>query len=75
FDASTLEVWAPLLTGGCVVVIAQDIVLSPDRLRVCLQEQAISVLWLTAGLFHHSAAALLPVFPQLRYLIVGGDIL
>ncbi|MGD3145643.1 AMP-binding protein, partial [Xanthomonas oryzae pv. oryzicola] len=30
FDASTLEVWAPLLTGGCVVVIAQDIVLSPD---------------------------------------------
>ncbi|QBH03742.1 non-ribosomal peptide synthetase [Xanthomonas oryzae] len=75
FDASTLEVWAPLLTGGCVVVIAQDIVLSPDRLRACLQEQAISVLWLTAGLFHHSAAALLPVLPQLRYLIVGGDIL
>ncbi|UNE64528.1 non-ribosomal peptide synthetase [Xanthomonas oryzae] len=75
FDASTLEVWAPLLTGGCVVVIAQDIVLSPDRLRACLREQAISVLWLTAGLFHHSAAALLPVLPQLRYLIVGGDIL
>ncbi|CCF69486.1 amino acid adenylation domain protein [Xanthomonas citri pv. punicae str. LMG 859] len=75
FDASTLEVWAPLLTGGCVVVIAQDIVLSPDRLRECLQNQAVNVLWLTAGLFHHHAAVLLPAIAQLRYLIVGGDVL
>ncbi|CEF36563.1 non-ribosomal peptide synthetase [Xanthomonas citri] len=75
FDASTLEVWAPLLTGGCVVVIAQDIVLSPDRPRECLQNQAVNVLWLTAGLFHHHAAVLLPAIAQLRYLIVGGDVL
>ncbi|MCC4605961.1 non-ribosomal peptide synthetase [Xanthomonas campestris] len=75
FDASTLEVWAPLLNGGCVVVIAQESVLSPRRLRDRLQQEAVSVLWLTAGLFHHAAAELLPVFPQLRYLIVGGDVL
>ncbi|QJD67283.1 amino acid adenylation domain-containing protein [Xanthomonas campestris pv. badrii] len=75
FDASTLEVWAPLLTGACVVVVAQEIVLSPQRLRDCLRSEAINVLWLTAGLFHHYAAALMPVFPQLRYLIVGGDVL
>ncbi|NWB99028.1 AMP-binding protein, partial [Pseudomonas gingeri] len=29
FDASTLDVWAPLLNGGCVVVIGQDDLLSP----------------------------------------------
>ncbi|KAB7762975.1 non-ribosomal peptide synthetase [Xanthomonas maliensis] len=75
FDASTLEVWAPLLNGGCVVVISQEDVLSPRRLRDCLQQEAVSVLWLTAGLFHHAAAELLPAFPQLRYLIVGGDVL
>ncbi len=75
FDASTLEVWAPLLNGGCVVVVEQAQLLSQAALAAMLQEQAVSVLWLTAGLFHQYADALMPVFRQLRYLIVGGDVL
>ncbi|SCZ13528.1 non-ribosomal peptide synthetase, partial [Pseudomonas sp. NFACC37-1] len=75
FDASTLEVWAPLLNGGCVVVVEQDVLLSQARLAGWLTEQSVSVLWLTAGLFHQYAAGLMPVFRQLRYLIVGGDVL
>jgi non-ribosomal peptide synthetase component F len=52
FDASTLDVWAPLLNGGCVVVVEQDVLLSQERFAALLTEQAVSVLWMTAGLFH-----------------------
>ncbi|NWA81486.1 non-ribosomal peptide synthetase [Pseudomonas sp. D2002] len=75
FDASTLDVWAPLLNGGCVVVVEHAVLLSQAAFAALLQEQAVSVLWMTAGLFQQYADALLPVFRQLRYLIVGGDVL
>ncbi|ROM59198.1 non-ribosomal peptide synthetase [Pseudomonas poae] len=75
FDASTLDVWAPLLNGGCVVVVEQAVLLSQAAFATLLQEQRVSVLWMTAGLFHQYADALMPVLRQLRYLIVGGDVL
>ncbi|TFY88193.1 amino acid adenylation domain-containing protein [Pseudomonas nabeulensis] len=75
FDASTLDVWAPLLNGGCVVVVEHAVLLSQAAFAALLQEQSVSVLWMTAGLFHQYADALMPVFRQLRYLIVGGDVL
>ncbi|SEI21614.1 amino acid adenylation domain-containing protein [Pseudomonas asplenii] len=75
FDASTLEVWAPLLNGGCAVVVEQDVLLSHEALAALLREQQVSVLWMTAGLFHQHADGLLAAFRGLRYLIVGGDVL
>ncbi|MDH0665488.1 amino acid adenylation domain-containing protein, partial [Pseudomonas sp. GD03858] len=75
FDASTLEVWAPLINGGAVVVIDQDQVLSRQTLRDALLAQGVTVLWLTAGLFHQYADDLLPALRNLRYLMVGGDVL
>ncbi|OLF53509.1 non-ribosomal peptide synthetase [Pseudomonas chlororaphis] len=75
FDASTLEVWAPLLNGGCAVVVEQDVLLARDHFSRLLQAQRVSVLWLTAGLFHQYADGLMAAFGQLRYLIVGGDVL
>ncbi|WP_194788519.1 non-ribosomal peptide synthetase [Pseudomonas sp. UFMG81] len=75
FDASTLEVWAPLLNGGAVVVIDQHQVLAPHSLGQALLHGGVTVLWLTAGLFHQYAGELLPIFRTLRYLMVGGDVL
>ena len=75
FDASTLDVWAPLLNGGCVVVVDHAVLLSQAAFASLLREQAVSVLWMTAGLFHQYADGLMSVFRQLRYLIVGGDVL
>nr|UXB95126.1 non ribosomal peptide synthetase [Pseudomonas syringae] len=75
FDASTLDVWAPLLNGGCVVVIGQNDLLSPLNFQRLLLEQSVSVLWMTAGLFHQYASGLGEAFSRLRYLIVGGDVL
>ncbi len=75
FDASTLDVWAPLLNGGCVIVAEQSVLLSQEAFRALLLAQSVSVLWLTAGLFHQYADGLMEVFAGLRYLIVGGDVL
>ncbi|MCV4344549.1 AMP-binding protein, partial [Pseudomonas capsici] len=75
FDASTLDVWAPLLNGGCVVVVDQEVLLSLPEFKALLLEQSVSVLWMTAGLFHQYASGLYDAFAQLRYLIVGGDVL
>ncbi|HEX8360464.1 MAG TPA: amino acid adenylation domain-containing protein, partial [Longimicrobium sp.] len=75
FDASTLEVWAPLLNGGRIVVIAQDVLLEPSRFAAVLRDEAVDVLWMTVGLFNRYVDALQDVLPRLRYLIVGGDAL
>jgi len=75
FDASTLDVWAPLLNGGCVVVIGQDDLLTPVNFQRLLLEHSVTVLWMTAGLFHQYASGLGEAFSRLRYLIVGGDVL
>jgi amino acid adenylation domain-containing protein len=75
FDASTLEVWAALLNGGCSVVLNREDVLRPRSLREIVREQRISVLWLSVGLFNQIARVQPDAFGSLRYLIVGGDVL
>ncbi|WP_445497289.1 amino acid adenylation domain-containing protein [Photorhabdus sp. SF281] len=74
FDASTFEVWAPLLNGGALVVIDHATLLTPQELVPAFQTHRITVLWLTIGLFNRLAAELSPVFPQIKILIFGGDI-
>ncbi|WP_240000918.1 non-ribosomal peptide synthetase, partial [Photorhabdus sp. S10-54] len=74
FDASTFEVWAPLLSGGTLVVIDHTTLLTPAALVRALQVHRITILWLTIGLFNRLAAELSSVFPQIKTLIFGGDI-
>ncbi|WP_246432641.1 AMP-binding protein, partial [Xenorhabdus indica] len=74
FDASTFEVWAPLLNGGTLVVIDHTTLLTPVELIRALQTYGITVLWLTIGLFNRLAVELSPALPQIRILIFGGDI-
>ena len=75
FDATTLELWAPLLNGGVLVVIDQAVLLEPTRFVQALQAQAVTTLWMTVGLFNQYAAYMKPVLPQLRYVFVGGDVM
>jgi amino acid adenylation domain-containing protein len=75
FDASTMEVWAPLLNGGRIVVIPQDVLLEPRRFGDALRRYGVDVLWMTVGLFNQYADELRDELPLLRYLIVGGDAL
>jgi amino acid adenylation domain-containing protein len=75
FDASTWEVWAPLLNGARLLLVPQEVLLDPARLNETLLAGQVSALWLTAGLFNEYVDALAPAFAQLRYLLVGGDAL
>ncbi|WP_099115050.1 non-ribosomal peptide synthetase, partial [Xenorhabdus miraniensis] len=74
FDASTFEVWAPLLNGGALVVIEHAMLLTPVELVRALQTHRITVLWLTIGLFNRLAVELSPALRQIKTLIFGGDI-
>jgi amino acid adenylation domain-containing protein len=72
FDATTMEVWGPLLNGGCIVVIDQGTVLNPNRFSTVLKEQAVTVLFLTTALFN-SYVATSGIFSSLRALLTGGE--
>ncbi len=74
FDASTFEIWAPLLNGAKLVLTPPD-VSSIQDLREILRQENITILWLTAGLFHQLVDHGLEGLDSLRYLLAGGDVL
>ncbi len=74
FDASTLEIWGPLLNGGRLVVMPPRATSLQDLGRV-IREQNVTVLWLTAGLFHLMVEERLEDLRPIRQLLAGGDVL
>ncbi|MFE2755454.1 amino acid adenylation domain-containing protein, partial [Actinosynnema sp. NPDC059335] len=74
FDASTFEIWAALLSGARLAVSSRTL-LSPEDLRAFTAAHGVTVLWLTAGLFHEVAAADPTAFAGLRHLGSGGDVI
>jgi amino acid adenylation domain-containing protein len=75
FDATTWEIWAPLLNGARVLVVPQSIVLDPVSLNRTLVQHAVTVMFLTVGLFNEYVDALEEAFGGLRCLLTGGDAL
>ncbi len=74
FDASTLEIWGPLLNGGRLV-LAPSGPLSPAAIKRTLARFDVTTLWLTAGLFHPMADYGFAGLPALSQLLAGGDAL
>ncbi|MDP5142185.1 amino acid adenylation domain-containing protein [Rheinheimera baltica] len=74
FDASTLEIWGPLLNGATLVLYSGD-VLDPNLFIQELHENKVTILWLTAALFHLIANRFHKAFSQLKVLLAGGDVL
>ncbi|HYH46034.1 MAG TPA: amino acid adenylation domain-containing protein, partial [Thermoanaerobaculia bacterium] len=74
FDAATLEIWAPLLNGGRLVVFPSR---SPslEELGEVIARRGVTTLWLTAGLFHQMVEGNLRGLAPLRQLLAGGDVL
>jgi amino acid adenylation domain-containing protein len=74
FDASTLEIWGPLLNGGRVA-IAPPGQLSLDQIGAAIRKLGVTAMWLTSGLFNLMADEQLSAFAPLRQLLAGGDVL
>jgi len=74
FDASTLEVWGPLLNGGRLAV-APAHAASLREIAELVRRHGVTTLWLTAGLFHQMADEELEALGDLRQLLAGGDVL
>ncbi|MFG2633287.1 amino acid adenylation domain-containing protein [Streptomyces sp. NPDC048362] len=75
FDASTFELWGPLLNGGSVHLADSDVILDARALGRELAAHDITTLWLTSPLFNQLVEQDATAFRGLRELLVGGDAL
>ncbi|OUR77781.1 hypothetical protein A9Q83_09690 [Alphaproteobacteria bacterium 46_93_T64] len=72
FDASTFEIWAPLLNGGTCVVYPGNTI-SLTELAGVLQSEKISVLWLTSSLFNMAIEQIPSALKNVTQLLTGGE--
>ncbi|KRD35527.1 hypothetical protein ASE35_20460 [Lysobacter sp. Root916] len=68
FDAATWEIWGALLNGARLLVDAR-------RFDAQLLAHGATAMWMTVGLFNQYAPSMQASLAQLRYLLVGGDVL
>ena len=73
FDATTFEVWAPLLCGATVVFLRRESLLEPRRLVAELRDRRAQALFLTTALTQQVVAEIPDAFAPLRALMTGGE--
>jgi len=72
FDASTFEIWAPLLHGARCVLHPPGVP-SPELLADAIQRHRISTLWLTASLFNLVVDQAPWALRGISQLLIGGE--
>ncbi|WJV50826.1 non-ribosomal peptide synthetase [Streptomyces flavofungini] len=73
FDASTYELWVPLLSGGTLVV-APPGVLDAGALAALITEHRVTAAFMSAGLFKVVAEERPESFTGMREVWAGGDV-
>ena len=71
FDASTFDLWAPLLNGGRLVVFPPERP-SPEAVARVIREESVTTILLPTGLFQQLAAWGVAGLP-LQQMLTGGD--
>jgi amino acid adenylation domain-containing protein len=73
FDASTLEIWGPLLNGGTLAIYPPEFQ-SLDQFDEVLTREKVTTLWLSSGLFNAVVDKKIEALRNVRQLLVGGDV-
>ncbi|POF30629.1 amino acid adenylation domain-containing protein [Roseibium marinum] len=73
FDATTYEIWGPLLNGGCLVLADREALLDPWAVADIAAREGVTVMWLTATLFNTFADLNPGVFASLTTVLTGGE--
>ncbi|WP_262414534.1 non-ribosomal peptide synthetase [Streptomyces sp. ST1015] len=73
FDASTYEMWVPLLGGGTAVVAEAGVPVDAFAVRELTERHDLTGVWLTAGLFRLAAEEDPGCFAGLREVWAGGE--
>lgn len=74
FDASTFEIWGALLNGATLAIYSGSI-FDPNLFKKEICQYNITILWLTAALFHLIADRYMTAISSIAVLLAGGDIL
>jgi amino acid adenylation domain-containing protein len=74
FDASTLEIWGPLLNGGTWIIPEVERATNTELERLLIDKRVNSAFF-TTTLFHYIADEAAGIFGSLRYLLTGGEVL
>jgi|GEM_PF-6537335 len=75
FDASLFEIWCPLINGGCVEILDQNLLLNFSALSDWLTRRKIDYVYLNASFFNRLVDFKLETFGQIEHLLIGGETL
>jgi amino acid adenylation domain-containing protein len=73
FDASTLEIWAPLLNGARLSILPAGPI-DLWAMESYVRSQGCNAIWLTAALFRLAVDELPSLFDSMRQVFTGGDV-
>jgi amino acid adenylation domain-containing protein len=73
FDASTFEIWGPLLNGGAVCLPRGRAFLDARELGRLVRDHRVTTMFLTTGLFNQLVDTDVSAFADLETLLTGGE--
>jgi amino acid adenylation domain-containing protein len=73
FDASTFEIWGPLLNGGAMCRPPERAVLDPAEVARLIAKHHITTMFITTSLFNQYVDSDINTFAGLKYLLTGGE--
>lgn len=73
FDVSVFEIFGSLLNGATLCLLTKEQLLDVDHFKQTLEQNDVTLLWLTSPLFNQFAMEDPSLFSGISTLIVGGD--